>query len=1211
MDQNNSYPSEVADSEDLVLAQFLLALEKDGLAALADYSRRYPHLGDKFCNFLAKQERLERGLQEAQAGPAPVPQKLGDFRILRRIGAGGMGEVYLAEQERLHRQVVVKVMRRVHGFAQSRERFVREQEVLSRLEQAHIVPIITSGEDNGSPYIVMRHIEGASLDHVIHAAQQWQSMHVEQTPSLSVLANSHDNTAAEMAQVSTLLLDPEQGHSVSAGIANGHPRKKNGNADADRKTTSIGSRKWKLSAEYFRSVAEVMVDVAEAVQHAHSVGILHRDLKPSNLILDKSGQCWVIDFGLAGLLPSPGQEIVERSMGELDRSPRLTQGGLGTPQYMAPEQYAGIADVRSDVWGLGATLYELLTLQRAFPGRSQTEIQQQVCSAEPVPSTDRIRNVPRDLTAICLKALQKDSALRYASAGQLAADLRNWLDHRPTTASRASVIRQMELWSHRNAGWAATIACGILASAALVWGVISNEQAKAAAAEQRENEQQFKAAGAQQLQNLQLQRERTAKHELGWSAIQANTVAALVGQLAEQKLRDAAVATLNGLDGQKIWESEKVAASSVAFDASGTRILVGGSPAGTHRSPVTNASVRESVTGKVVMVSDQPGPGPVAFGEDGRPLHVSADVNDAAILRLWDIAGQRLIREFTIPTHDAFRVSGSSMTLALTPTGSFLAASAVLENATTQPVNDEKQPAILIVWDTRSGNIIRQIDDLPATALAFTPDGNWLATGHQNGKIQVFPLPQGEPISWTNGRFTVESLAFGVDVRRRETEQGRASAWLLASGDAGGEISIWDSQAQKLTSCRGSIYHVFTLAFSADHMTLASAGRGNTKIWDVATGEQLLGVSSSESATSTAFSQDGQWLATTGRDLFGPAWLSVQKLEQGRGVQTLRGLREPAAKMVFSPDGRWVAALATNWEAGIWDRRTGYLKHVLETPIGETADNSALVFSPDGNQFAFSSGSEARLWDVESGNQLKSWKLPAGFVDNLAFHPQGKLLLFRVEKTEQIPPYGNLRQDVARVCRVRDLLGANPLQPLYERQDFARRVKNAIFAPDGSYLVVADAAAEDGINTLSKAYDGLTGIELWSNNRLNVDSLRVDPTGKLLVAIESDQGRLVAHLLEPSSGREIRSAETHGGTQALSPRLEYSIQGSRIDGGAALCPGLDPAALVTLALDFGINPNRTFDFTGTHVAVGTEGTSVLVYDLPEVRRRLAQMHLDW
>lgn len=306
-----------------------------------------------------------------------------------------------------------------------------------------------------------------------------------------------------------------------------------------------------------------------------------------------------------------------------------------------------------------------------------------------------------------------------------------------------------------------------------------------------------------------------------------------------------------------------------------------------------------------------------------------------------------------------------------------------------------------------------------------------------------------------------------------------------------------------------------------------------------------------------------------------------------------------------------MAALAANWEAGIWDRRTGYLKHILETPIGLTADNSALVFSPDGNQFAFCSGSEARLWDVESGNQLKSWKLPAGLVDNLAFHPQGKLLLFRVEKTEQIPPYGDLRQDVARVCRVRDLLGANPLQPLYERQDFTQRVKNAIFALDGSCLVVSDDATEHGMNTLSKAYDGITGIELWSNNELNVDGLRVDPTGKPLVAIESDQGRFVAHLLEPSSGREIRSSETHGAILALSPQLEYSIQGSHSDGGVSLCQRLDPAGLVTLAMDFGTNPNCAFDFTGTHVAVGTVGSSVLVYDLPKVRRCLAQMGLDW
>src|SRR5207248_2448201 len=200
-----------------------------------------------------------------------------------------------------------------------------------------------------------------------------------------------------------------------------------------------------LSPTYFRSVAVVMVQAAEAVQHAHDAGVCHRDIKPSNLMVDRDGHCWIIDFGLAGhLTPTPAADT------EPDAT-ALTHGAMGTPQYMAPEQYEQKPEYRSDVWGLGATLYELLTLRRAFDGPTRESITARVLSADPRPVRELVPTVPRDLAAICRKALRKDPADRYQTAADFAADLRRWLNHEPVTVRRAwGTLRPLRLWAWRN-----------------------------------------------------------------------------------------------------------------------------------------------------------------------------------------------------------------------------------------------------------------------------------------------------------------------------------------------------------------------------------------------------------------------------------------------------------------------------------------------------------------------------------------------------------------------------------------------------------------------------------------------------------------------------------------------------------------------------------------------------------------------------------------
>jgi serine/threonine protein kinase len=165
-----------------------------------------------------------------------------------------------------------------------------------------------------------------------------------------------------------------------------------------------------------------MIQVAEAVQHGHDRGICHRDIKPSNLIIDPSEVCWVIDYGLAGVVNGPSSKGAPPTEDQIDG--KLTFGPVGTPQYMAPEQFDGQTDERSDVWSLGVTLYELLTLRPAFRADGWAGTKELVTQTEPEDPRKLVRNVPSDLAAICRKAMAKDPAQRYPSARAFAEDVR-------------------------------------------------------------------------------------------------------------------------------------------------------------------------------------------------------------------------------------------------------------------------------------------------------------------------------------------------------------------------------------------------------------------------------------------------------------------------------------------------------------------------------------------------------------------------------------------------------------------------------------------------------------------------------------------------------------------------------------------------------------------------------------------------------------------
>lgn len=323
----------------------------------------------------------DRQQEEAVAG------QLGDFRILRELGRGGMGIVYEAEQISLGRRVALKVL----PFAamldkQQLTRFKNEARAAATLDHPNIVAIHSVGVDRGVHYYAMQLIEGQSLAQVIATLQQ---------------EPTSESTTTQVHRQSTL---PDYS-----------------------------------SREYFRAIARLGIQAAEALDHAHVNGILHRDIKPANLLVDDSGKLWITDFGLARM--------------EQDAGMTMTGDLLGTLRYMSPEQALAnrvIVDHRSDIYSLGVTLYELIALRSVFPADDRQELLRQIAFEEPGRLRQFNARIPQDLETIVLKAIEKNPTDRYATAQELAKDLQRFVEDQPIQAKPPSVVERSRKWARRH-----------------------------------------------------------------------------------------------------------------------------------------------------------------------------------------------------------------------------------------------------------------------------------------------------------------------------------------------------------------------------------------------------------------------------------------------------------------------------------------------------------------------------------------------------------------------------------------------------------------------------------------------------------------------------------------------------------------------------------------------------------------------------------------